>query len=146
MMDLLSIFGPKWCILADSNGGIQVTWQLWIDDQLDDPATPSRHVPANFVGAKTVDEAIALVKEKGPPSFMDLDCDLGVGGEVKDFIKWLEKNYHDTPPGFNVHSANIVAAPWVTSFMNSWQKVVRDRFRQDLPDIHDVIVESITSD
>jgi len=103
-----------------------MSWKLWIDDQLNDPDCPRRHTPEGFVGAASCDEAIALVKEMGCPAFMDLDCDLADGKDVMTFLYWLEQNYHNDPPDWNVHSANIVATPNVNAFMSSWHKVLRD--------------------
>ena len=101
-----------------------LAWKLWVDDQLDDPDQPWRHVPEGFFGAVSVEMACNLVEAFGPPFLMDLDCDLGEGGEVKDFLKWLQENWPEDPPDWNVHSKNVVAGPFVDSFMKSWHRVV----------------------
>ena len=101
-------------------------WKLWLDDQLDNPVTPARHVPNGFIGAKSCDEAIELVRLHGSPEFMDLDCDLGDGKDTKTFIRWLAEHYPDSPPEFNIHSANVAEGPNVASFLNSWRKIVKE--------------------
>lgn len=101
------------------------TWKLWVDDQLDDPDQEWRHCPKGFFGATSVIEAVQLVEELGCPSFMDLDCDLGEGGRIQDFLKYLENEHSMTPPKWKVHSQNPVAAENVNSFMESWHRFLR---------------------
>lgn len=100
------------------------SYNLWIDDQLDDPNQDWRRVPDGYFGAKSVAEACAIVSALGPPKFMDLDCDLGEGGRVIDFLKFLEMSYPNNPPEWKVHSKNQIAAEAVNSFMKSWHRVV----------------------
>lgn len=102
-------------------------WKLFLDDDLDNPnADEWRHTPEGFLGAKTSTEAIALVQEHGLPDFMDLDFDLGmVNGKIDTaevFLKWLEVNYHDTPPAHHTHSRNNQGALWIDSWMDSWRR------------------------
>lgn len=120
-------------------------YKIWLDDQAFDPYTPMRHAPEGFKVATDVDSAIALVKIYGPPSFMDLDCDLANGKDVMEFLKWLDLNHHDSPPQWNVHSANIVATPNVNAFMTSWHKIVND-CPDNINNLYSVISDSITSD
>lgn len=98
-----------------------MNWKLWLDDQLDDSSLPARQVPDGFIGAKTVDEAKALVLQHGPPIFMDLDHDLGVGGETPEFLNWLFYEYGAVePPSYRIHSENCVGRPNIDAFMSSW--------------------------
>jgi hypothetical protein len=95
--------------------------KLWIDDQLDDPATPNRHTPAGFLGARTTSEAILLVEEHGLPEFMDLDHDLGGDDRVMVFLRWLSDRFPDGPvPRYRIHSENCVGRLAIESFMSSW--------------------------
>lgn len=101
-----------------------MTWKLWIDDQLDDPVTPTRHTPIGYFGAKTVQEAKALVERYGMPEFMDLDHDLGTGGETPEFLRWLEEKFPDRlPPEYCIHSRNSVGVRNMISFLESWKRV-----------------------
>lgn len=105
-----------------------MTWKLWIDDQAYDQDTPSRWAPDGFVVAVNSDQAIRLIKQFGPPEFIDFDHDLGyVFGECDDariVCKFLADNYFEaeTIIKWNVHSANPVGRDWINSYMNSWQK------------------------
>ncbi len=99
-----------------------MTWRLWLDDQIHDPYAPDRHVPEGFLGAATPQEAIDLVLLHGPPAFVDFDHDLGEGLDAKQFCKWLYENYPDSPPDFEVHSANMQGAAWIRSYVKSWQR------------------------
>jgi hypothetical protein len=100
-------------------------WKLWVDDQSDDPNTPWRHTPEGYIGAKSCDEAITLVKEMGcPPNAMDLDCDLGDGKDVKTFLKWLFENHPNNPPSWSIHSKNVIERENVAAFMDSWSRLL----------------------
>jgi hypothetical protein len=90
-----------------------MNWKLFLDDLRDPPFS-------GFVIARSTSEAKQLVVEKGPPSSMSLDHDLGGDDTAMVFLKWLSENYFDSPPGFQVHSANPVGADNIVSFMNSW--------------------------
>ena len=101
-------------------------WMLWLDDQCLDPDCPARHTPIGFVGAGSTQEAIRVVRDFGPPSFIDFDHDLGRDDTAKDFLKWLYSNYPNNPPqDWAVHSANPMAKDWIDSFINSWHRSLR---------------------
>ncbi len=98
-------------------------WKLWLDDQIYDPDAPLRHTPEGFIGARSSEEAKALVLKNGVPSFMSLDHDLGETDNVMVFLKWLVYEYGcDTPPAYHVHSANPVGKANIISYMESWKK------------------------
>lgn len=97
--------------------------RIWLDDQIDDPETPDRHVPIGFVGARSSTEAIFLVNLNGLPEFLDLDHDLGGPDTAMQFLYWLARTFPDGPvPGYRVHSQNPVGALNIEAFMRSWQK------------------------
>lgn len=107
-------------------------WKLWLDDQLDDPETPERHTPDRFLGARSTEEARKLVVEHGMPWTMDLDHDLGEDDRTMDFLKWLEETYPNGPvPVTSVHSRNPEGAKNILSFVNSWQRSLK----QDTPEV-----------
>lgn len=114
------------CGMHGRGSGWVATWKLWLDDDLNNPVAPERHVPAGYIGAATSAEAIALVKNFGAPSFMSLDFDLGMVDGKKDtaelFLKWLANEYPDSPPDYEIHSRNVAGAPWIESWMESWKK------------------------
>ena len=97
-------------------------WKLWLDDQIDDSATPDRHVPIGYEGARSTVEAQKLVNFLGPPAFMDLDHDLGGDDTCRVFLRWLADTHPESIPEYHVHSANPLAKEWVDSFMSSWKR------------------------
>ena len=100
-----------------------MSWKLWLDDQLDDPATPNRRVPEGFLGAKSTYEAIKLIEANGVPEFMDLDFDLGGTHTAKSFLNFFQEKYPQVPiPEYQVHSRNILAREIISSFISSWKK------------------------
>lgn len=103
------------------NNNMLVKWSLWLDDQWDDRETPNRWPPDGFLPARSAKEAIALVTRLGPPSFMDLDHDLGQDN-CMDFLKWLADNYFEFIPKYNIHSANPIGKKNIESYMESWRR------------------------
>lgn len=102
-----------------------MTWKLWLDDQLHDPELPFRHAPKGFLGEASTFEAIELVQTYGVPSFMDLDHDLGGADTAMVFLKWLSENYPEGPvPDWHIHSKNIVGAENISSFLETWERVL----------------------
>jgi hypothetical protein len=102
----------------------KMSWQLWLDDQLDDPHCPERHTPKGYEGAKCVSDAMDLVLKHGPPSFMDLDFDLGGVETAMTFIRWLAQHMNapaTLPPEWKVHSRNPYAKEEIGSYLNSWK-------------------------
>lgn len=100
-----------------------MSWRLFLDDQWDDPEMPFRHPPKNFIPARSSAEAIRLTQEKGPPSFISFDHDLGGGDDAMAYIRWLSEKWYDTPvPDYQIHSANPVGAQNIHSKMKSWRK------------------------
>jgi hypothetical protein len=100
-------------------------WKLWLDDQLADPDAPERHTRSGFIGAASTAEAIALVESLGVPEYMSLDHDLGQSDRSMDFLKWLSNNYTDSPPKYDVHSANPIGRENIISFMESWNRSIK---------------------
>jgi hypothetical protein len=104
-------------------GSKQMTYSLWVDDQADE--LPARKVPEGWVGAKSSSEAIAIVQEKGPPEWMDLDHDLGGSDTVLVFLRWLRENhFNDIPRGCRVHSQNPIGADAIRHFMHDWKREI----------------------
>lgn len=103
-----------------------MTYKLWVDDQSYDPNTPDRNAPDEFKVACSSSDAIYLTKVYGPPSFMDLDHDLGErnGQEdtVKTYLKWLFETHPFSCPEYAVHSANKPGQEWIVSYMDSWKR------------------------
>lgn len=111
-----------------------MTWKLWLDDQLDDPNTPNRHVPEGFTGARSTAEALHLIHRDGLPGFMDLDHDLGGSDTCMLLLQILINHFPYGPvPEYRVHSENPVGRDNIVSLMESWKNnymrpsPVRDR-------------------
>lgn len=98
-------------------------WKLWLDDQYDEPEMPFRHPPKGFTPAKSSGEAMILIKNKGIPSFISFDHDLGGDDNAVSFITWMSNSYYShAVPDYQIHSANPVGALNIRSKMDSWQK------------------------
>lgn len=94
-------------------------WNLYLDDERN-PKTQKK-----FLVARSVDEAKKLIKEKGFPSYMSLDHDLGDDETGYDFVKWITKEYQDKELPefeFNVHSANPVGAENIKKLLDNFIK------------------------
>ena len=83
-----------------------------------------------YIVVRTAQEAVDLVLEKGCPSFISFDHDLGEkDGNLLptgyDFAKWLvnadmEKNIIMEDFAFQVHSANPVGKKNIESYLNNY--------------------------
>ena len=87
--------------------------KVWLDDKLES----YRPAPAGWVGVKTAQEAIALLRT-GKVEELSLDNDLGdeaIAGSGCDVLEWLEKEtaMHGfiPPPTIVVHGANASVYP-----------------------------------
>ncbi len=90
-------------------------WKLFIDDL--------RPCPEGFVLALSSDEAKKIVEDKGMPSLISFDHDLGDTDTTIVFLNWLIENYYDSDiPDYIIHSANPVGAENIRSKMESWRK------------------------
>jgi hypothetical protein len=87
--------------------------KLWLDDQLDNPGMPARHTPVDWVGVKTAQEAIDVLKT-GNVTHISLDHDLGdekIVGTGYQVTRWIEAAAHDgilPRIEWAIHSANPV--------------------------------------
>lgn len=122
------IFGPDNCFRKTSGEEMWnlklfgMNWKLWLDDQIDDPDAPARHIPEGFVGAASIKQAQRLIETFGLPSFMSLDHDLGTG-EAVTLVRWMEARFQDDlPPDYVIHSANPVGKANLISLLESWAK------------------------
>ena len=101
---------------------------------LDDIRVPA-HVGSGFKNttgwllARTYDEAVSIVMDKGCPVYISFDHDLGDENAKTgyDFAKWLVEQDldHGILPDnfdFNVHSANPVGAANITGLLDSYLK------------------------
>ena len=70
-------------------------------------------------------EAIQVVSELGFPSFISFDHDLGGEDTSMVFLRRLVNEVWDgkeSPPNYQIHSANPVGAENILAFMESWKK------------------------
>ena len=101
---------------------------------LDDIREPK---DTSLIVVRSFSEAVSFVLEKGVPSFISFDHDLGMKeGELLetgyDFAKWLvEKDIEgiiEIPEdfSFNVHSANPVGAKNIEEYLNRYLKFKKE--------------------
>lgn len=101
-----------------------MTWKLFIDDE-----RSLEYVTSCFDTwkvARSSEEAIRLVEEYGPPTFISFDHDLGGEDTSMVFLKWLANTHFDSVPGFSLHSSNPVGRLNIESYMRSWKKVAEE--------------------
>lgn len=104
-------------------------WNLWLDDQFDDPDMPFRHCPPDFMAARSVQESKELIRLHGIPKFIDFDHDLGDGHDAPELIHWMYEIGHLYiygalfVPEYAVHSANPCGRDSIVSLMETWKKV-----------------------
>lgn len=105
-----------------------MTWKLFIDD--------IRKVDDGFILARSVDEAIKLIEEKGFPKEISFDHDLGENVPTgKDFSNLIVEKILDgewiLPSNFkfNVHSDNTVGSENIRSYLNSFLKSQNHSFQ-----------------
>jgi hypothetical protein len=100
-----------------------MSWKLWLDDQYDEPDMPFRHPPKGFVPARSSSEAMVLIEDKGLPSFISFDHDLGGDDDSSKFVTWMSNSYYSYPvPDYQIHSANPVGGANIRSKMETWRK------------------------
>ena len=126
--------------------------RIWLDDQLDDPNTPKRHVPEGWVGAKNFSQFKALVEQAGSTGekieAIDFDNDLGEPMEGKDILRWLMEEYPDfaIKAELKVHSANIEASKILEGYIRDCrehpEQVLEMKHRPSYEDLFGEIGES----
>lgn len=89
---------------------------------LDDERIPKTN--RRFIIARSYQEAVAIVEEKGLPSYVSFDHDLGAGPSGYDFAKYLVTYFQDHAEvnmfEWNIHSANPVGAHNINSYLNNF--------------------------
>jgi hypothetical protein len=95
-----------------------MTYKMFIDDLRTPP-------PGDWVVVRSSSEAIAYIQMNGMPAFISFDHDLGGDDTTMIFLKDLVDlvwNGEDSPPAYEVHSANPVGSKNIVSFMESWKR------------------------
>ena len=84
-----------------------------------------RLCPDGFIVARTYNDAVNLIKEKGLPSMISFDHDLGEEKTGYDFAKFIVNYCLDfklPPPLYYVHSANPVGAENIECLLSNFEK------------------------
>lgn len=112
-----------------------MTWKLHLDDQAREEGMEDFRYPPEgddtYKIATSSAEAIDLVSKHGFPTFLQLDCDLGLlpDGKTPDtamsFVKWLYEKYPTCEPFWNIHSQNGEAAKNLQSFLLGWKRSLK---------------------
>jgi hypothetical protein len=71
--------------------------------------------------ARSSNEAISLIEEKGPPAFISFDHDLSGSDRAIDVCKYLSENYYNSEVDYIVHSENPLGKQNIISYMESWK-------------------------
>lgn len=111
-----------------------MNYRLWIDDNAYDPGIAAwRKPPANetdWIIATASEQALAIVKAYGVPSYISFDHDLGLlnNGESDSTILFLKSLFEMDPLaidkiyGYDVHSQNPEGALNIYAYMDSWKR------------------------
>jgi hypothetical protein len=98
-------------------------WQLFLDDE----RFPAMHETNKYVIARTVEQAVEMIRRMGMPTFISFDNDLGEGMlEGYDLAKKIvEMDLNGTyriPDGFDwyVHSQNSVAVENIHGLLKNY--------------------------
>ncbi len=102
---------------------------------LDDEREPSRHLlaqNAEVVVCRTYDEAIQTIRQRGTPSHICFDHDLGPDSETGyDFAKWLVdaslQSGSNIPIRFSVHSQNPIGAANIKALLDNYNKHITQK-------------------
>lgn len=111
-----------------------MTWNLFIDDErlLSDVKWAAYQIREKYrdeqwVIARNIDEVIELIHEKGMPSFISFDHDLGdktaTGYDIaKLLIDWDIDEYYSFPDNFNfyVHSLNPIGKANIENLLKGY--------------------------
>lgn len=98
--------------------------KLFIDD--------IRNAPADFLIARTSQEAIDMVKALGIPNFISFDHDLGGNDTAMVFVNWLIDYMLDNDKkfpedfSFTVHSANPVGKLNIENKMKNFVQFLKN--------------------
>tara|TARA_Y100000310_G_C20610180_1_gene777597 strand:- start:1063 stop:1350 length:288 start_codon:yes stop_codon:yes gene_type:complete len=78
-----------------------------------------------FKVARTPTEACVLVKEFGPPRYIELDYKLGKYDNAMSFLRWLMSGpYYSNPPAWSTYCRNEDHKDEIDSFMRMWWAVL----------------------
>lgn len=103
-----------------------MTYKLFLDDERDPPNNGE-----TWIVARTSNEAIDVIRQKGIPSFMSLDHDLGGDDTCIEFLKKFEIFVLDgdavVPEDFDfyVHSQNPVGKQNIEHRLNGFLKFLK---------------------
>jgi hypothetical protein len=96
-------------------------YKLFIDD-LRDPV--KLYDESDWVIARTYNDAITIIKERGAPNEISFDNDLGLQStdDAYAVLKWLVYETDYIVPYIRVHSDNSVAAEQIKGLAINWHK------------------------
>ncbi len=105
-----------------------MTYKMFIDDERQPPGQAS-----DWVIARSSDQAIEIVLERGVPEFVSYDHDLGENDISLWFIYWLIDRYLEGdittfPVNYTVHSQNPVGAKNIQGLLDNFiEKVINSK-------------------
>ncbi|MDO8664434.1 MAG: hypothetical protein Q7K44_02715 [Candidatus Liptonbacteria bacterium] len=102
--------------------------KIWLDDQLDDPNTPTRHTPEGYIGVKRGEDFKKLITDahtkNEPIEIIHLDNDLDEETEGYQLLEWLKDTYPEYVVGtteIQVHSENNVRKKYMKQQLEWWR-------------------------
>ena len=105
-------------------------YSLFLDDIRQPPRTQSSELDQEWVVARSSNEAIQIIMERGIPNKISFDHDLGGEDTAMFLIHWIIESVLDQelniPPDFQytIHSANPVGKANIDGLMKSFLKSI----------------------
>lgn len=101
-----------------------IPWALFLDDERYPPSTPPS-CGGEWIIARSCAAAMDLVSQRGMPTVVSFDHDLGIGLSGYDFANWLvwqDIDHHTLPAGFSflVHSQNPIGAANIHHLLSNY--------------------------
>jgi hypothetical protein len=74
-----------------------------------------------------LEESIAIIKQLGPPCFLDIDSNIGLNDSKedtsKDVVRYLRQHFFDCNIEYRIRNANSPNGIWLHSFLLSWRQI-----------------------
>ncbi len=124
-------------------------YRLFLDDERD--VNDVYENASDFVTVRNLDDFKDVIRERGLPTFISFDHDLGMDGESNvlpsgyDAAKWL---VHDMEldirgMGYKTHTWNIQTRDQIKGLLDNWKKELENRMREE---VRSIIHSSILSE
>lgn len=96
--------------------------------------------PSDFITARSFEEFKDVIRERGLPTFISFDHDLGADEEGRilpsgyDAAKWLvyDMELDISDMAYKTHSSNIQTRDQINGLLDNWNKELKNRLQQEV--------------